>query len=135
RDTESGKAPAPSLATATAAPEKQARPVQRFWSRWAVLSATALIIAGMLVAWLKWPVPPARILRSTQITSDGSVKVPPILTDGSRLYYTAYGQTGGLPYQISVTGGEAAPLSESMPGVYGGYLAGLSPSGSELLAQ
>jgi eukaryotic-like serine/threonine-protein kinase len=134
RDTESGKAPAPSLATATAAPEKQARPVQRFWSRWAVLSATAVIIAGMLVAWLKWPVPPARILRSTQITSDGSVKVPPILTDGSRLYYTAYGQMGGLPYQISVTGGEAAPLSESIPGAYG-YLAGLSPSGSELLAQ
>ena len=134
RDTESGKAPAPSLATATAAPEKQARPVQRFWSRWAVLAATAVIIAGMLVAWLKWPVPPARILRSTQITSDGSVKVPPILTDGSRLYYTAYGQMGGLPYQISVTGGEAAPLSESIPGAYG-YLAGLSHSGSELLAQ
>jgi serine/threonine protein kinase len=110
RDTESGKAPAPSLATATAATEKQARPVQRFWSRWAVLSATAVIIAGMLVAWLKWPVPPARILRSTQITSDGSVKVPPIFTDGSRLYYSA-GQTGVFPYQISVTGGEAAPPS------------------------
>ena len=101
RDTESGKTPAPSLATATAAPEKQARPVhQRFWSKWAVLSATAVIIAGMLVAWLKWPMPPARILRSTQITSDGSVKVPPIFTDGSRLYYTAYGQSGVLPYQI-----------------------------------
>ena len=89
----------------------------------------------MLVAWLKWPVPPARVLRSTQITSDGSVKVPPIFTDGSRLYYTAYGQSEVLPYQISVTGGEAASLSESMPGVYGGNVAGLSPSGSELLAQ
>ena len=134
RDTESGKAPAPSLATATAAAEKQARPVQRFWSRWAVLSATAVIIAGMLAAWLKWPVPPARILRSTQITSDGGLKMPPIFTDGSRLYYTAYGQSGMLPYQISVTGGETAPLSESIPGVYGNVV-GLSPSGSELLAQ
>jgi eukaryotic-like serine/threonine-protein kinase len=71
RDTESGKAPAPSLATATAAPEKQARPVQRFWSRWAVLSATAVIIAGMLVAWLKWPVPPAARPHRSCRYSDG----------------------------------------------------------------
>jgi len=48
RDTESGKATAPSLATANAAPEEQARSVQ---FRWAVLSATAVIIAGMVVAW------------------------------------------------------------------------------------
>jgi eukaryotic-like serine/threonine-protein kinase len=95
RDTESGKAPAPSLATATAAGEKQARPVQRFWSRWAVLSATAVIIAGMLVAWLKWPLPRARVLRTTQVTTDGTVKVPALFTDGSRLYY---GHTGKLDW-------------------------------------
>jgi eukaryotic-like serine/threonine-protein kinase len=95
RDTESGKAPAPSLATATAAPEKQARPVQRLGSRWAVLSATAVIIAGMLVAWLKWPLPRARVLRTTQVTTDGTVKVPALFTDGSRLYY---GHTGKLDW-------------------------------------
>jgi Tol biopolymer transport system component len=134
RDTESGQAPAPSLATATAAPEKQARPVQRFWSRWAVLSATAVIIAGMLVAWLKWPLPRARVLRTTQVTTDGTVKVPALFTDSSRLYYAAYGQAGLVPYQISIAGGEAAPFSESSLGSYG-YLAGISPNGSELLAQ
>ncbi len=134
RDTESGKAPAPSLATATAAPEKQARPVQRFWSRWAVIYATAVIIAGMLVAWLKWPLPRARVLRTTQVTTDGTVKVPALFTDGSRLYYAAYGQAGLVPYQISIAGGEAAPFSESSLGSYG-YLAGISPNGSELLAQ
>jgi serine/threonine protein kinase/Tol biopolymer transport system component len=134
RDTESGKALAPSLATATAVTEKEARTLQRYWYRWAIPSAAAAIIVGVLVSWLKWPVPSARVLRSTQITSDGNVKMPPIFTDGSRLYYTASGQTGMLPYQISVAGGEAAPFSESIPGVYGN-LAGLSPSGSEVLAQ
>ena len=134
RDTESGKAHASSLATATAATEREARTVQRFWSKWAVIPAAVVIIAAVLLAWLKWPLPPAKVLRSTQVTSDGSVKVPPILTDGSRLYYTAYGQAGLLPYQISITGGEAAALSGPLPGLYG-YLAGLSPSGTELLAQ
>jgi len=134
RDTESGRVPAPSLATAATTVEREAPTAQRFWSRWAVLFGAAVIVAGVLLAWLRWPVPPARVLSLTQVTSDGSVKLPPILTDGSRLYYTAYGQTGMLPYQILVTGGEAAPFSEPLPGVYG-YVAGLSPSGSELLAQ
>jgi Tol biopolymer transport system component/predicted Ser/Thr protein kinase len=132
RDTDSGKTAAPGVATAELSTEREAPTAQRFWSRWAGPLAAAVIAAGVLVAWLNWPVPPARVLRSTQITHDGSVKVPPILTDGSRLYYTANGQTGA--YQILVTGGEAAPLSESLPGTYGN-LADLSPSGSELLAQ
>ncbi len=132
RDTESGKARAPSLETAATSTEGEAPTAQRFLSRWAAPFAAAVIVAGVFAAWLSWPVPPARVLRSTQITSDGSVKVPPILTDGSRLYYTALGQTGA--YQISVTGGEAAPLSGSLPGTYGN-LADLSPNGSELLAQ
>jgi serine/threonine protein kinase/Tol biopolymer transport system component len=134
RDTESGKALAPSLATGTAETERETPSAKRSGSRWAIVSAAAVIIAGALVSWLKWPVPPPRVLRTTQVTTDDTAKVPPILTDGSRLYYAAYGHTGLLPYQISITGGEAVALSELIPGVYG-HLAGLSPSGSELLAQ
>ena len=129
RDSESS---AVRLATGATA-ERESPAVKRSWSRWAVLFIAAVIIGGLLVAWLQRPQPSARVVRSTQITSDGSVKGPPILTDGSRLYYTTYGHGGALPYQISVTGGEAAPLSE-LPS-YFGYLAGLSPSGSDLLAQ
>jgi eukaryotic-like serine/threonine-protein kinase len=130
RDTDSGKTPMPSEARVVQSTEGEARTRRRLWSKWLQPLVAAAIVAGALAVWLNWPVPPPRVLRSTQITHDGVAKVPPILTDGSRLYYTAYGQTGA--YQISVNGGEAAQLSYSLPGTYGN-LTDLSPDGSELL--
>ena len=62
----------------------------------------------------------------------GVSKVPPALTDGSRLYYMTVFR-GNVLYQVSVTGGGAAPISEPFPGLYA-ELEGISPSGSELLA-
>jgi eukaryotic-like serine/threonine-protein kinase len=132
RDTESGKLPA-GLAPAATTAEGEAPTAQRLFSRWVAAIAAAVIVAGVLFAWMRWPVPPARVLRLTQLTRDGTTKFPPILTDGSRLYYTAMGQAGVLGYQILATGGEAAPFAESLPGY--SYFAGVSPSGSELLAQ
>jgi Tol biopolymer transport system component len=133
RDTESGKALAPGGATVATTTEREAPTAQRLWSRWAVLFAAAAVVAGVLVAWLQWPLPPARVLSSTQVTNDGSLKVPPALTDGSRLYYMAVGH-GNVLYQVSVTGGGAAPISEPFPGL-NASLTGISPSGSELLVQ
>ena len=131
RDTDSGKAPGSSLATAATTTEREA-PAQRFWSRWAVLFAAVVIVAGVLVVWLRWPVSSARVLGLTQVTNDGSSKQPPALTDGSRLYYmTVF--PGYALYQVSVTGGAAAP-SEPFPGVYP-QLEGISPSGSDLLVE
>jgi Tol biopolymer transport system component/predicted Ser/Thr protein kinase len=130
RDTDSGKVPGSSLATAATTTEREA-PARRFWSRWAVLFAAVVIVAGMLVVWLMWPVSSARVLGLTQVTNDGSSKVPPVLTDGSRLYYMTFSQ---VLYQVSVTGGGAAPISEPFPGLYA-RLEGISPSGSELLVQ
>jgi Tol biopolymer transport system component/predicted Ser/Thr protein kinase len=132
RDTDSGKAPRPSLATAGTATERKA-PTQRFWSRGAVLIAAALVVAGVFVARQRWQVPPARVLGLAQVTKDGSSKNPPALTDGSRLYYMALFQGNAL-YQVSVAGGGAAPISEPFPGVFA-ELEGISPNGSELLVQ
>ena len=132
RDTDSGKAPKPGLATAVTTTEREA-PAHRFWSRWAVLFAAIVIVAGMLVAWLRWQVPPPIVLGLTQVTNDGSSKYPPTLTDGSRLYYMALFQ-GNVLYQVSVAGGGAAPISEPFPGLIA-ELEGMSPSGSELLVQ
>ena len=131
--TESGKALAPVGPNTARTTEKGAPTAQRIGSRWAVLLAVAAILAGVFVAWLRWPVPPARILGSTQVTDDGSLKIPPTLTDGSRLYYMAIAQ-GNVLYEVSVTGGGTAPISEPFPGLIA-YLAGISPSGSELLVQ
>ena len=130
RDTDSGKVPGSSLATAATTTEREA-PVRRFWSRWAVLFAAVVIVAGVLVVWLRWPVSSARVLGLTQVTNDGSSKSPPAFTDGSRLYYMTVFQ-GNVLYQVSVTGGGAAPISEPFPGLYA-ELEGISPSGSELL--
>ncbi len=131
RDTDSGKAPRSSLATAATTTEREA-PDQWFWSRWAVLFAVVVIVAGVLVVWL-WPVSSARILGITQITNDGSSKAPPALTDGSRLYYMSVFQ-GNVLHQVAVTGGGAAPISEPFPGLLA-ELEGISPSGSELLVE
>jgi len=130
RDTDSGKAPGSSFATTATTIEREA-PAQRFWSRWAVLFTAVVIVAGVLMVWLRWPVSSARVLGLTQVTNDGGSKVPPALTDGSRLYYMTVPQ-GNVLYQVSVTGGAAAPISEPFPGLYA-ELEGISPSGSELL--
>jgi len=128
RDTDSGKAPGSSLVAAATTSEAHA---QRFWSRWAVLFAAVVIVAAVLLVWLRWPVSPARVLGLRQVTNDGNTKVPPALTDGSRLYYMTVVQ-GNVLYQVSVTGGGAAPISEPFPGLYA-ELEGISLSGSELL--
>ena len=107
---------------------------QRRWSRWAVLLAAAAILAGAVVAWLRWPVPPARVLGTTQVTNDGRLKAPPALTDGSRVYYMTFGGQGLVLYQASVTGGGTAPISEPFAGL-AAFLKAISPSGSELLVQ
>jgi serine/threonine protein kinase len=111
RDTGSGKALAPGEPAAARTTRRKAT-AQRFWSRWAVLLAAAATL-GVLVAWLRWPVPQARVLGSTQVTNDGSLKIPPTLlkipptlTDGSRLYYMAIAQGNAL-YQVSVTAEES----------------------------
>jgi eukaryotic-like serine/threonine-protein kinase len=131
RDTESGKLPE-SLAVTAA--ERETPTTQRFWSMWAVLFTAVVIVTGVFFAWLRRPVTPPKVLSSAQVTRDGTLKLLPILTDGLRLYYTAYGQSGMLPYQISVSGGDPARVSEALPGLYGS-LVGISPNGSELLAQ
>jgi serine/threonine protein kinase len=51
RDTDSGKVPGSSLATAATMTEREA-PARRFWSRWAVLLLPSNV-AGVLVVWLR----------------------------------------------------------------------------------
>src|SRR5579863_10119352 len=111
RDTDSGKASGSSLATAATTTERGAPAQRRSWSRWAVLLAAIVIVALVLGVWLRWPVSSARVLGLTQVTNDGSSKIPPVFTDGSRLYYMTAFQ-GYVLYQVSVTGGGAAPISE-----------------------
>jgi DNA-binding winged helix-turn-helix (wHTH) protein len=81
--------------------------------------------------------PPPRILSAIQLTHDGQTKLPPLFTDGTRLYFSA-GPILNIhwPYQVSVAGGDPAPLArpDFAPYFYH-VLSGISPDGSELLVQ
>jgi Tol biopolymer transport system component/DNA-binding winged helix-turn-helix (wHTH) protein len=110
--------------------------------RWVTIAgvAGALLTAGSVVAWWVSPLPAPRVLNYTQITKDGEDKAnvltigsipPPIVTDGSRLYFTETQRGGSNAIgQVSVTGGETAIIPTSFPNA---GVIGISPSGSDLL--
>jgi DNA-binding winged helix-turn-helix (wHTH) protein len=107
-----------------------------------LLVVIIVAIAGALLALRSVPpLPPPRVLNYTQITNDHADKAsalsvgsigPPIVTDGTRLYFTE--ETGGggnvVIGQVSVAGGETALVPTSFSNV--GAL-GVSPDGSHLL--
>jgi Tol biopolymer transport system component/DNA-binding winged helix-turn-helix (wHTH) protein len=100
----------------------------------------ALLAAGSVVMWWVSPLPAPRVLNYTQLTKDGADKVsvvsigsilPPIVTDGSRLYFTELRRgASGFIGQVSVTGGETAIIPMPFPNA---AVLGISPSGSDLL--
>jgi Tol biopolymer transport system component/DNA-binding winged helix-turn-helix (wHTH) protein len=110
--------------------------------RWVRVSGviTALLTAASLVTWSVWPKPAPLVLNYTQLTKDGNDKIsvasigsirPPIVTDGSRLYFTELQRDARhVIGQVSVTGGETAIIPTPFPNV--GVLS-ISPSGSDLL--
>ena len=105
--------------------------------RWVIgLTVAAVIVIGLFVYWLTLPVRPPRMLSSEQLTFDGLVKEPPVLTDGSRLYFgTILGPPYGL-YEVSVTGGEPAPMAMPNMSPFSFYrLAAIAADSSELLLQ
>ena len=105
--------------------------------RWVIgMTGAMVILTGLLVYWLTLPVRPPRMLSSRQLTFDGLAKEPPILTDGSRLYFgTILGPPYGL-YEVSVTGGESARMAmPNMSPFYFYRLAAIAADSSELLLQ
>jgi eukaryotic-like serine/threonine-protein kinase len=133
RDTESGKV-LPSRNEVASW-----RPGRLTWPGVLGMIATAVLATVALVGWLS-PSPKPRITGYTQLTHDGKDKVsvlsvgsvpPPIVSDGSRLYFVEGRGLGNFGIgQVSVSGGDtsivptaftnAAPLS-------------ISPSGADLL--
>jgi len=102
RDTSTGN-----MAAASPAETTSAKP-RWLWTAAAVAGIVAL--TGILT-WLRSPLPPPRVIATTQITHDGLSKFA-ILTDGSRLYINeTVGGTNVLA-QVSATGGE---LRSSQP--------------------
>ena len=139
RDTDSGRTGATSRAVAApAAVEAPLEPLPRSrWRTWAALAGgSVIVIAAILGYLLTRPLPPPRILGTTQITHDSLQKnlgtgTFPIVTDGSRIYFSALVGSALAPYQVPIEGGEAVPLASPLQDV---LLLDLSPKRSELLA-
>jgi len=109
-------------------------PLHKWW--WAV-AGVAVIMLALAAYRLTRPLPPPRVLRTVQLTNSGRAVplsnlvgvLPPMLTDGARIYFHAEGW--GLA-QVSAAGGEARPLPTPAD-IPWPLLDDISPDGSTLL--
>ncbi len=102
------------------------------WKRQAVIVLSVLgasVVAALSFVLIR-PLPPPKILGYTQLTHDGRMK-DGIVTDGSRIYFTATSAGQPAIYQVSANGGEAVPLA---PTFTNATVADISPKGDQLLA-
>jgi Tol biopolymer transport system component len=98
--------------------------------RWlAPLGLLATVIVA-LTFWFRSPLPAPKVLGYTPLTHDRERKFPPLVTDGTRLYFMMPKKTGWTIAQVSASGGETAPIPSHFDDI---QLADISPNGSELL--
>ena len=130
-------------ATDARAPTAEPRTIRSFIERrWRLpsMAAAALLLA---FAAAHWPHPTPSATEFVQLTNDNHAKNPvgwpppildtPLATDGARLYFTSSGlEAGPGPAQVSMNGGEIAPLHVPLS-YYGFQVMGISSDGSELL--
>ena len=97
---------------------RAAAPASARHRRYRLLWAAAGTLAALAAAFELRPAAPApSVLRTVQLTSDGQIKsfVPDalgqrLMTDGSRIYFTEGGPRHVTLQQVSVEGGEPAPV-------------------------
>ncbi len=141
-----GGAPSPSgaIPQAVAVPEA---PVRRWNLQLGLVLLVAVVLAGVLVVWLRAPLSPPKVVGSVQITNTGRVEAPDgfraifpsLVTDGARLYFSEPGgggsESGGggsTLAQVSIGGGDVLSLRTHFrtPSILD-----ISPAGSELLVR
>jgi DNA-binding winged helix-turn-helix (wHTH) protein/Tol biopolymer transport system component len=100
----------PAEEVSSTSPKTRGRPT---YYRLVILGAI-IVTVGALGLWkavFRTPGAP-KVLRFTQLTNDGQAKFGPMATDGSRIYFSELlPGPRNLIVQVSVTGGEAVPLS------------------------
>jgi hypothetical protein len=83
---------------------------RRIWAP-AVLSVALIIVALVLWKMVFRPQRAPKVLSFTKLTNDGQPKFGPMVTDGSRIYFTeVFPGTRNTVVQVSVKGGDTAPL-------------------------
>jgi Tol biopolymer transport system component len=125
RDTTSGRS-----ATVTAAAGVTAMPAHKARRIWPAILGAAVAVLAATIYWLSRPLPPPRASNYVQLTNDGRGKFPPLLTDGSRVYFIEPSGSGWALMQVPVAGGTPVQIPTPFPST---QIAGISPDGSELL--
>jgi len=102
------------------------------WPRLRWLGLLGLLLSGIAAAafWFLTPLPAPRVLSYTPLTHDRERKLPPVVTDGSRLYFMKSQKAGRTIAEVSISGGETAAIDSHLDDM---QLADISPNGSELL--
>jgi serine/threonine protein kinase/Tol biopolymer transport system component len=97
---------------------------------WKIAIPVALVVLGLsALVWLRRPLPPPRVVNTTQITNDGVPKSG-VLTDGPRLYITEQIGLESHLVQVAASGGETS----SIPAPFLNFrMSDLSPDHSQLL--
>src|SRR4029077_2541608 len=143
RDTDSGRSAATISGSAVATPagfsaaagtsSSSAVASQKTRLGWKIWAATggglALLVIAALIYLQSRPLPPPKVSRYVPITHDGTPKYL-VGTDGARLYFGGYTSAGPLIAQLSISGGEAAPVAVPAPTM---TLLAVSPDGATLL--
>jgi eukaryotic-like serine/threonine-protein kinase len=80
------------------------------WKLILPIAALAAVLAALL--FFNSPPSPPRVMASVQVTNDGFPKRS-LVTDGARLYFSEYIGGHSVLMQVSISGGETAPLPNS----------------------
>jgi DNA-binding winged helix-turn-helix (wHTH) protein len=96
-----------------------------------MMAAVVALLLITVALWLRPPLPPPRILSTTQITHDNLPK-DQVATDGPRLYFRETLNDHQILSQVSAEGGEVAQIPTPFSDV---AVLDLSPTASEILAQ
>jgi Tol biopolymer transport system component/DNA-binding winged helix-turn-helix (wHTH) protein len=136
---------AESVAAATArtyenaAAQREGRQTRSTASNYAVVAGALLVCAGLAIYVLTRSLPPPKVTNSAQLTSDGQAKtltyanelIPPLVSDGSRLYFVECAVGGARLAQVSAEGGETTSFPA---GFRVRRVLDVSPKRQELLA-
>ena len=98
--------------------------------RW--LALLGLFVSGIVALglWFRAPLPDPKVLSYTPLTHDRDRKYPPLVTDGSRLYFMMPKKKGWTIAEVSTSGGETAAIDSHFDDI---QITDISPNGSELL--
>ena len=115
-----------------AVPKAVASEARHGWPHlgWLALLGLLVTLIVALAFWFRAPLPAPKVLGYTPVTHDRERKFPPLVTDGTRLYFIMPKKTGWTIAEVSASGGETALVPSHFDDI---QLADISPNGSELL--